>query len=1162
MGGPGTIIFANPRKTQKAARFIKPPEIDGDLSDDVWRKAPRYTGFSLLSLELPTYINNQTMVQVGWDRDYVYIAATCFENYMDRLKTDAVKHDDTVYMDDSVELFLAPPIGNEEYYQIVINSEGTVYDGKGYDFKWSSGIKVKTSLARDRWFVEMAVPVKNLNWKTAEEGQLWRWHLARSRVAGGGKEAVSSIAEMTGSYHTYKQFDRLKFVSRVDAVAEEEQAHRNFFKETRSQLNKRLMECDSEFLVADGILKRAPGGDPAAEERRLLEALAEDYRKLADNPAATMEEYLGCRSSFQVFNDLLRTFAHKVNRIGFRSAGALPADLKQGVTRAGDFYFLRRDDITVAVDAESGVIAGIYDPRKRQILEYSHEIYMLETENDRYKSDERLDKVTGAEVSASALVLNCKNALIPGTVFRKTYVIKDIKGRGRALSRTISIQGKAREKTLLSLVSRTCFKEEFVGEAVYHRVKPTGTSGDPRSVFRAADIDQPIMLHYLFIYGAAANLCAVDGGGGYGLGQHWLSADGHWVLPRGYEGNKSFFTDKGWDLGWFCMFLNGSEHSAEMRYHLFKGDRTVYHQEYRDLPERRKVMEAEPISPRAKQNIYNLTFGSGQGNYSFKENDPNSKLWQEVSFLYDRMRSREVSTSYTWWGVIDLRYGDYPVGDDALLHLEIGRDSKNTLPAVQVKNATRWGAEHYPRILSGAYYFPHVICKYSVMAEEHPEYFRYGKNNVPVPAISDHPEEYVMADLSKEYLDVVLEKLLAQTDYYGRGSIYLDFSIEGPVVCWGDETVRYSKETYDFLNELSREMHKRDKIMFLNSETFNGIWDLGYFEGFNKYTSHGSTWRDYADSFLMGDIYGRPGQQKTLLYWFAGDMHGDNRNYRDYTNAIMSHLLMTNNCYYDPYHEHFKDPETGGTDWAGVQKHTVAYRETMLEASEAWWMDLDALPCWRRDEKTDTEVVTYAQGEARILTLLRHVPAGSGKADVPLSAAIEAMRFDPDRPVFVWHYTPRDPDSFPRKPGKQPENWDRLFVSRDFSLKKPGTFGKRLDMGFKGVDAFLTHLVSASQVPAAFCSLEGRETNLLLPALLDCSIEGELDPSFSQYELKVESVYPAEILAWKPAGFSEVLVNGRAAQAKAVRVGGADFLRLSVPVGSSRIVVRSRGSMI
>jgi hypothetical protein len=126
-----------------------------------------------------------------------------------------------------------------------------------------------------------------------------------------------------------------------------------------------------------------------------------------------------------------------------------------------------------------------------------------------------------------------------------------------------------------------------------------------------------------------------------------------------------------------------------------------------------------------------------------------------------------------------------------------------------------------------------------------------------------------------------------------------------------------------------------------------------------------------ADSFLMRRLYDRPGTRTIPLYWFGGDQFGKEKNYRDYTNLVLSHLLTPTDCWHDPYHVHFQDPATGTTDWPANYAHAVAYHDTMLEAVGAVWSDVDLRPAWWRQPDTEVEAYAFRKDGCHLITALR-----------------------------------------------------------------------------------------------------------------------------------------------------------------------------------------------
>ncbi len=596
--------------------------------------------------------------------------------------------------------------------------------------------------------------------------------------------------------------------------------------------------------------------------------------------------------------------------------------------------------------------------------------------------------------------------------------------------------------------------------------------------------------------------------------------------------------------------------------HLFEGDSRAFHTEYRDLPERVAVVCEEPIAKPAANQAYHLNLGPLDGRWNWK--DPRTPVAQAVPFLYKRMRSQEYASHYgISWGRMDMWYGDYPSGDDAVFHTGAGEGwnpDAAPYPARQIKIGLAAGEPLYPRVLSGWYSIPQCVSIYSQLTKDHPEWVMKDKHG---QVVGYHRPEYKLHNGSPEVWNEIARRMIKQMDYFGNKLIYLDYSITSAVVDWEHGKVYYSDVSYDFLRKIAKAVHERGGILHCNSTTFDGIHDLGYWEGFNHLDGWGN-WRNLADSFLFRRIYDSTGGKMNVrtipLIWFGGDHFKTELNYRDYTNLCLSYLFMPSTCLHDPYHIHFKDPKTGETDWVANHAHTTAYQDTMLEASGAVWKDAGIEPAWWRDHETDIQAYAFEKGNANILTVLWHVPKAKAKEsapqDVTISVDSSSLGLDPQKPVFVRQFFPRDPDTTPRRAGIQNEpGWDRLFVKHICEIIPAGRLPERLSVKIAKLEPNLARMVLVTQVPAVFCSLEGRHTNLLLPDTLDCRIEGPFSTGRG-YKLKVSTVYPGQILVHKPAHFKGITVNGQTAQVSQEQCGAITFMRVSVPKGTSQVEVR------
>jgi len=238
--------------------------------------------------------------------------------------------------------------------------------------------------------------------------------------------------------------------------------------------------------------------------------------------------------------------------------------------------------------------------------------------------------------------------------------------------------------------------------------------------------------------------------------------------------------------------------------------------------------------------------------------------------------------------------------------------------------------------------------------------------------------------------------------------------------------------------------------------------------------------------------------------------------------------------------------------WVPPKGTTMSYFDVGVEMSENEWDDVDLKPAWWRDFETEVESYAFRKGNAYILTALRH---DDQTKDHVLSASIDRMGFSRARDMYVYQFWPRDPDDFPRRGGRQPENWDRLFTKRTCKVIPAGELGDRINVTLPALASKLTCMVVVTQVPGVFCSQEGRETQMLMPTMLGGKIEGTNQGAGNRYSLRVSSPLPAELLVHAQSS-TEVVVNGQPREARPVARGDERFVRVSIPQGQSTLDVK------
>ena len=163
---------------------VKPPAIDGDLSDAAWSKAVHIPAFirSLATAGL-TDTGVRTEAWVTYDSDNLYVAYLCHEPDMGSLVIrGSAKRDSKVYGGDTVELWLTPGAEVRPFYQIIINPENFALDRRNqkledFDGAWRSAVKKREK----DWQVELALPWTDLGIKVPRAGTTLRANLNRPR---------------------------------------------------------------------------------------------------------------------------------------------------------------------------------------------------------------------------------------------------------------------------------------------------------------------------------------------------------------------------------------------------------------------------------------------------------------------------------------------------------------------------------------------------------------------------------------------------------------------------------------------------------------------------------------------------------------------------------------------------------------------------------------------------------------------------------------------------------------------------------------------------------------------------------------------------------------------------------------------------------------------
>ncbi len=164
LGEAGAAAARNGAKSVAACRADTPPIIDGVLTEPCWSKAEVATDFVDYRTERPAV--EQTLVRVLYDDTNIYFGLECLEPELEKIVAFGRKYDQGMEGEDRVEVRLDTFHDLRCAYVFAVNTLGNRYDARsglfGYDDSWGCDWTAACSVAEDRWFVEIAVPIGNL----------------------------------------------------------------------------------------------------------------------------------------------------------------------------------------------------------------------------------------------------------------------------------------------------------------------------------------------------------------------------------------------------------------------------------------------------------------------------------------------------------------------------------------------------------------------------------------------------------------------------------------------------------------------------------------------------------------------------------------------------------------------------------------------------------------------------------------------------------------------------------------------------------------------------------------------------------------------------------------------------------------------------------------
>ena len=171
------------QKTVRIQRTAEPPTIDGDLSEELWVRAPPVADFHQVTPVEGDAPSERTEVYVLYDRDALYIGVRLFDAEPDLINARILRQGQAIGADDRFFVHLDPFNNRRSGYLFGVNPNGVRYDGifEGVtqrQFDWDGIWQAAARVTPEGWVLEMAIPFKTLSFDPAATS--WRMNFVRN----------------------------------------------------------------------------------------------------------------------------------------------------------------------------------------------------------------------------------------------------------------------------------------------------------------------------------------------------------------------------------------------------------------------------------------------------------------------------------------------------------------------------------------------------------------------------------------------------------------------------------------------------------------------------------------------------------------------------------------------------------------------------------------------------------------------------------------------------------------------------------------------------------------------------------------------------------------------------------------------------------------------
>lgn len=179
-----TRDFNTYQPSAKATRIdtAQAPNIDGDISDGVWAKAPIIDEFYQLEPKEGQPASERTVVRILYDENNLYFAIHAFDREPEKITASIKARDGNLSQDDLFRIYLDPYMTRRDGYVFEVNPLGARADALAENNtsflpEWNTIWGAKARIVADGWTAEVAIPFRSISYDQAKAN--WGFDLFR-----------------------------------------------------------------------------------------------------------------------------------------------------------------------------------------------------------------------------------------------------------------------------------------------------------------------------------------------------------------------------------------------------------------------------------------------------------------------------------------------------------------------------------------------------------------------------------------------------------------------------------------------------------------------------------------------------------------------------------------------------------------------------------------------------------------------------------------------------------------------------------------------------------------------------------------------------------------------------------------------------------------------